>query len=55
MHGRAQAPSIYYLNGTRIKPMLEAKVGTPAPKLFTLDDFNAPALELDQPREERTA
>ena len=38
---RAQAPSVYYLSGSRIKPMLEAKVGTLAPKLFTLADLNA--------------
>lgn len=44
-----KAPHVYYMNVARIKPMLAAKVGTPAPKLFTLDDFNAPALELDGP------
>ena len=44
-----KAPHIYFLNGSRIKPMLTERVGTPEPKLFTLADFNRPALTLEKP------
>ena len=45
-----KAPHIYYSQGTRIEPMLAKRVGTgPHVQLFTLDDFNRPALDLDFP------
>ena len=44
-----RVPHIYYAKGTTIKQMLSERVGTPQQKLFTLDDFNQPALELDMP------
>ena len=44
-----KAPHIFYLNGSRIKPMLAERVGTPEPKLFSLADFNRPPLNLDAP------
>ena len=43
------APHIFYMHGSRIKPMLMERVGTPEPKLFSMADFNRPALDLDQP------
>lgn len=44
-----KVPHIYYLHGSRIKPMLAERVGVREPKLFTLADFNRPALDLDEP------
>ena len=44
-----RAPQIYYLHGSKIEPMLQKRVGTPVPKLFSLADFNRPALDLDLP------
>lgn len=44
-----KAPHIYYMHGSKIKPMLIERVGTPEPKLFTMADFNRPPLELDEP------
>ena len=44
-----KAPKIYYLHGSKIEPMLTKKIGNPQPKLFTLEDFNQPALELELP------
>ena len=44
-----KAPKIYYLHGSKIEPMLAKKIGTAQPKLFNLDDFNRPALDLDLP------
>ena len=43
-----KAPHIYYLNGSRIKPMLAERVGVPEPKLFSPSDFNRPLLDLDE-------
>jgi hypothetical protein len=43
------APHIYYLHGTRIKPMLTERVGVREPKLFTMADFNRLPLDLDEP------
>lgn len=45
----AQVPHVYYLNGSRIEPMLAKRVGVRQPKLFTLDDFNRQPLDLDLP------
>ena len=44
-----KAPHVYYMSGTRIKTMLAERVGSPSPKLFTLADFNQPALDFDMP------
>ena len=42
-------PHVYYQKGAAIKSMLAERIGTPQPKLFSLDDFNKPALNLDMP------
>ena len=44
-----KAPQIYYMHGSKVEPMLMKRVGVPQPKLFTLADFNRPALDLDLP------
>ena len=45
----AKAPAVYYLNGSRIEPMLAKRLPVTAVSIYTLDDFNKPALELDKP------
>jgi len=44
-----KAPQIYYMHGERVEANLMKRIGTPTPKLFTLADFNRPALVLDLP------
>ena len=44
-----KAPQIYYMHGERVEANLMKRIGTPTPKLFTLADFNRPALALDLP------
>ena len=44
-----ESPHIYFTQGSRIEQMLTQAVGSPDEKLFTLDDFNQPALDLSLP------
>jgi len=44
-----EASDVYFSQGSRIQGMLAQAIGTPNEKLFSLADFNRPALDLSLP------
>ena len=44
-----ESPAVYFAQGSRIQPMLVQAISSPDERLFTLADFNRPALELSLP------